>query len=144
MKEEHRWAGLVILKVLYIGTAIFSIICHTQYGKLIAWGHTHLFHSFIIHAFSLKLLKDLSKSIVFPTPHSPLVYGEEHWTIRSYVVCPSCITHCYPVVRRVPLMHHPLLSSRTSCAPHASPIANHSFLWFQFWIHIACQLLTLT
>ena len=38
--------------------------------------HTHLSHSFSIIAYILKLLKDSSKPIVFPFPHSPGVYGE--------------------------------------------------------------------
>ena len=45
-------------------------------------GHTHLPHSFVIIAFSLKLLKDSSKSIVFPFPHISHVYGEEQRTLN--------------------------------------------------------------
>ena len=81
-------------------------------SKLISWGHIHLSHAFIIHAFSLKLLKDLSKSMVFPTPHNPCVYGEEHWTFA------------YPVYVAGPSWCHP---------------TQHPFLWCQFWNTLAAS-----
>ena len=86
-----------------------------QMFVLISRDHTHLSHSFIIHAFSLKLLKYLSKCMVFLTPHSPHVYSEEHSTFVYQVV------HC--------------LMSPHPCIP---------FSGANFETHIGCQLLTLT
>ena len=43
-------------------------------------GHTHLSHSFIIHAFLWNCWRIHKKSVVFPIPHSSRVYMEDHWT----------------------------------------------------------------
>ena len=75
MSKLHTHMYLLLHDSIMIITAITY---HCNYLKLISQGHIHLSHSFIIHALSLKLLKDSLKSMVFPTPHSPHVYGEEH------------------------------------------------------------------
>ena len=97
-------------------------------------GHTHLSHSFIMHAFSVKLLKDSSKPMVFPIPHCPLVYGEEHWTFVYLVIhrvtlvtSPDPISlvssHLifYPVIHRVTLVMSP---------DPVSLVSSHWFPWY--------------
>ena len=66
-------------KCLNIRSALASQLARLLHkiSVLISRGHTHLSHSFTIHTFSLKLLKDFVKIDSLPYPAQPL-YGEEH------------------------------------------------------------------